>query len=166
MNDDARVSIRKVGQELDISKSKVAYHLKKFELQSIVKFETLVNIGHPTIDLQLALLLVKSTRGTLDKKLEEHWLECPFVLHYYPLLGWQFTHALVLVSPRMDDFQVFVEQCPFFSPDVISTHILIPIIRGAIPEELLFKHLKFLSGSRCECSGCRAIWNRFLRGQQ
>lgn len=164
LNLNARNSLRKIGENLDQGKSKIGYHLKKFEEGNLVQYKPLVNTR--LLKLERALLLVQTSDKQSENDLIKHWKTCPFVLHVYPLLGYRYSLALILIAPKIEEFQIFIEECEVKPRDVFSGHILIPIVASHLPTDFLYESVRFFKNKDnehyCSCTGCNSVWNNYF----
>lgn len=166
LNKNGRKSIRKIGKTLDQGKSKIAYRLKQLEKSELISIKPLLNTK--MFELERALLLTQINDDKTEKQLIEHWNTCPFVLHVFPLLGYRYSIALVLIAPKIDDFRIFINDCePGSSKNVFSGHILIPIVSSQLSYKFVYEKVNFLSKNSeekfCACTGCYEFWRDYLK---
>ena len=165
LNENSRKSIREISKTIDAGKSKVAYRMKQLEKSELIKFKTLINTK--IFKLERVMLLIQINNTKTEKDLLDHWNSCPFVLNAYPLLGYRYSMALVLIAPKIEDFRIFINECePGTAKDVFAGHILIPIISSNLDDRFLFEPVNFLNNRSdnrvCDCKGCNEFWNEFL----
>lgn len=160
LNTNSKNSIRQIGRDLGENKSKVSYRLKRLEDKEIIAIRPSVNLKQ--LKLHQALLFIQINDPDTEKRLVEHWQNCPFVLNYYPLLGWRYSLALVLIAPKTDDFNIFINECEALNKDDIVRHSLIQVIDQEIPNTFSFSSLKSFKSNNCKCKGCNKVWNKFF----